>query len=515
MKFIEKKMVPSTSNWEIILDTFYRLISKRESTLEPGLAPEPTIKVLIFLALLDSERYMSYEDIQIFLHEHNVIKGKIPKNTLRTSMYSLVQALNKSANPLEVKAARGFFKLEKRTDFSTKPTRKPIKKSKGNAVLLIGDPATSEALEEEIATAIIRKTTLPFKGLFLLDSSARMWQHYSDDETEIRFNQESNAWINLGIKERLLKNNSIKECLNVVGLAVGEGISEIGLLKNIFLDKNIKTVHYLAIEISHRLLRDHIGLIKEMFSNEIIDGRLLCAGVLSDIFDNLRDPVEKARKAFFSAGILKSKEDFLPDGSGLLVTYFGNTIGNNAPDTETETFSIVRSSFPHRPLEFLVGTSIIHSDFPEQYKRNWNDFLVRMPRYLMETKGFIESFGGSNSFKREFESGLSDSENKKRFPELRVDPYAAQHGITGKIYRFYYKLSFDLRLSEKISKDIYPLPSGTNILLVNIMKYDVNSLLNAIKNGMAFNVQYDKKFNAILDTRTGEREYITFSAYIE
>lgn len=510
---VSEKVLNISDTWEPVKEEFLKWLGHRENLLDPCIPPEPTGKCLVFLALLDSDRYCTYEDIQEIISRKNVIRGNIPNVTLRTSVASLGKTLDKFRHPLELKSLRGHFKLEKRPpDFSKKKERADKKNS--GIIVLMDDIVTEESQEEEIARTIIKKTTIPFKALFLLEWSARMWEHYSSEETEMRFPQEFNAWYNLGIKERLSKDGAIKECVNVVGLAVGEGLSEIGVLKTITEDKDISKIHYLAVESSPRLLRDHIGLIKESFFNEIASGRLLCAGVLSDMFYDLNEPVERARKAFLSMGVTNSSEEFLPKDSGLLITYFGNCLGNNAPDKETEIFALIRSSFRHRPLEFLVGTAVIHSDIPEQYKRNWDDFLIQMPKYLMETRGLLVSSSNCNSTDREFLL-TKNGKKKERFPDVILDPYIAQHGIKGKIYRFYYKLSHDLCISEKLDDSIPSLPRGTQILLMNVIKYDMRTLIQAVENGMSFKVSYNDKFNAVLKTQNGEREYATFSAYLE
>ncbi|HEX2549469.1 MAG TPA: GNAT family N-acetyltransferase, partial [Gammaproteobacteria bacterium] len=90
-------------------------------------------------------------------------------------------------------------------------------------------------------------------------------------------------------------------------------------------------------------------------AQEIENDDLICAGVVADIFSGLHDALEQVRNEFVSRGICKIKNDFIPISSSLLVTYFGNCLGNNYQDQETEFFSMIQSIFQNRPLEILTG----------------------------------------------------------------------------------------------------------------------------------------------------------------
>ncbi|MBV9576425.1 MAG: hypothetical protein JO149_07350, partial [Gammaproteobacteria bacterium] len=90
---MEELLPPSHSSWEPITEAFLAWLGGREKILEPGLAPEPTIKVLAFLALLESDKACTYDDIREIFRKKTVIKGNIPDNTLRTSVLNLGKTL--------------------------------------------------------------------------------------------------------------------------------------------------------------------------------------------------------------------------------------------------------------------------------------------------------------------------------------------------------------------------------------------------------------------------------------
>ncbi|MBV9576708.1 MAG: hypothetical protein JO149_08810, partial [Gammaproteobacteria bacterium] len=378
-------------------------------------------------------------------------------------------------------------------------------------VLLLDEPIVNEA---EIAKSFVEKSMIPFHALYCLEWSARSWEIYSRDEAETRVPYEAGALEKLGIKERLFKSSGVDEPLSVISFGPSEGLAEIALLKKIFNDDNNQKIHYLAVESSPRLLRNHIGLLKEALTEEITNNRLLCAGVVADIFSNLRETIRKARSEFKNVGTIISDNDFIPSSSGLLITYFGNCLGNdgnNAP--EVGFFSMVHSIFPNRPLEILVGVSVARPK-PDKYKRNWDNFLLQTPKHLLETSKLFDSLRQENSDELSEFTLPKNSEKNTRCPPVIPEPYLARHQIEGQIYRFYYKLAFDLKLNE-LSHEFRQLPKGTLILLYNIIKYNMPSLVAGIEKIGLFKVKYNPHYHQIVKTENGEREYAVFSAYIE
>ena len=53
---MEIEDISTTCTWEANNDIFNEWLGNRHAVLEPGLVPQPSIKILVFLALLDSEQ---------------------------------------------------------------------------------------------------------------------------------------------------------------------------------------------------------------------------------------------------------------------------------------------------------------------------------------------------------------------------------------------------------------------------------------------------------------------------
>lgn len=498
------KVESNVHQWEIDQDIFYQWIENREHVLSPGLKLEPTIKVLIFLALLDAQKACSYKEIREVFDERNIIKGVVPDNTLRTSVLNLSKTLDKFNHSLELKSLRGNFQLLPRL-IQDRAMLSPGKKH--HPVILLQDPPAITA--EEIAYELIEKARLSFQALYFSERAARGWEIFSYNESQIRVQYEINAWDKLEIKNRL--HNHSNELTSFVSLAPGEGLAEIELLKKILREEPEHKVHYMAIDSSSRLLREHMNLLGETLASEINEGRLICVGLIADIFSGLRETTVRARAELISKNIIHQENDFLPATSSLLVTYLGNCLGNHYQDQETEIFSIVHSTFPNRPLEFLVGVSVMRQT-PDEYKRNWDDFLLQTPRQLLEMNRLLESARPFDSQSLP-EFNLSDAGNSARCPSVIPESYIVRHGIQGQIYRFYYILAYNLGLATSLNKDHSPLPRGTMILLYNIVKYNMKTLVSGIKTCGLFDVKYDQNYHQIVDTPNGKREYAVFSAF--
>lgn len=502
---VEEQIYIQKASWKPISEEFLRWLDNRHHLLEPGLIAEPTIKILIFLALFDAQKPCTYDDLREIFKFRNVINGVVPDNTLRTSVLNLTKTLNKYEHPFELKSLRGSFQLVRRNNILKNIPKDPV-------VLLLEPPAVEA---NEIAKILIEKAMLPFHALYFLEWPARWWETYSSKEAEIRIPYESGAWERLGIRNRLLKSNN-SDCISMIGLAPGEGLAEIELLKKILRTEKNKKIHYLAVDSSPRLLRDHIGLLKETLSAEIEAKQLLCAGVVADIFSNLRDAIGRARVEFKENGIVDDQSDFIPSSSSMLITYFGNCLGNNYQDQETELFTMIYSVFQNRPIEFLVGVSVMQ-ETPEEYKRNWDDFLLQTPRHLLESKNLLKSSITNNLTLPEFILPQRPRDDT-RCPSVVPEPYIVRHQIKGQIYRFYYKLAHALELekTKELSETLArSLPKGTLILLYSIIKYNMKTLVEGIEKCGLFKIEYDETYHQVVDTPNGKREYAVFSAYLE
>ena len=491
------------TKWTANNDCFYEWVRDYEECLSPGLNAEPTVKVLIFLALLESQKPCTYAQIKEIFYKKGVINGSIPDITLRTSVLNLGKTLDKHSNTYELLSNRGRFELIKRKKL------KLISTADQEPVYIINSPAAVQA--ENIAQELVLKSRLPFHALYFLEWSARWWEIFSSDEAQIRIDYEIGAWEKLGIKDRILSNS--EETISMVSLAPGEGLAEIAFLKKILNENPNKTVHYLAVDLSQRLLRQHISLLKETLAVEIKNHRFIGVGVGADIFNDFNDSFDSVRNDLVKKGFFESKDKFIPTSSGLLITYLGNCLGNHYQDQETEIFSIVHSVFQNRPLDFLVGVSVKRQT-PDEYKRNWDDFLLQTPKHLLETNQLFQS-SRTNDDKRLPEFSLPEDGDTDRCPSVKPEPYLVQHGISGQIYRFYYRLSFNLSLIANNKAIQKQLPSGSLILLYSIIKYDLDSLVEGIKACGLFDVQYDNMYHQIVSTPNGCREYAVFSAFID
>ena len=505
MDALKKKS--SSPKWVALYPAFNEWIENKQNLLKPGLSPEPTVKVLIFLALIDANKPCTYIQIREIFKIKKIINGVIPDNTLRTSILNLAKTLDKYNHSLELSSSRGKFQLIPRIRSHSLLPSSGLHKVE--PVLLLLEPLAIKA--EDLAYELVEKARLPFNALYFLEWSARWWEIFSHNESQIRVQYECDAWEKLGIKDRLLVN--LYECISFVGLAPGEGLAEIELLKKILVENPEKKIHYLAVDSSQRLLRQHINLLKEALAESISKGRVIVVGVIADIFSNFHSVLTRVKDELVNKAVINHPNDFLPALSSMLITYFGNCLGNYYQDQENEIFSIMHSTFQNRPLEFLIGVSVMR-DRPDEYKRNWDEFLLQTPKHLLETNKLLESLETPmNGYLREF--SLPETGNSTRCPPVVPETYIVRHGIEGHIYRFYYRLAYDLALSSCVDKSLRPLPKGSLILLYNIVKYNMVSLIKGLETCGLFKIKYDPQYHQMVDTPNGKREYAVFSAFLD
>ena len=409
--------------------------------------------------------------------------------------------------------------------------RRAPRDGRDRVVLLMDSPAVKP---EDIARTLVLEGRLPFHALYFLEWSARWWEVHSGNEAAIRAPYEAGALEKLGIEKRLLGGdgvgNGATEVLSFVGLAPAEGFGEIEMLKKLFKSDQQCSVgrapskrpkiHYLAVDSSPRLLRDHIGLIRETFAPELESGDLLCAGVVADVFTGLIDAVNDARGGFDGRKVLPSGSKFLPAVSPMLVTYLGNCLGNDAQDREHRLFSTVYGSLPNRPLELLVGVSVMR-DTPDDFRRTWDGFLLLTPHHLLETTDLLHSSRPADSkeppeFTLPKEHEEFDRSKEERCPQVVPEPYHVSYDIEGQRYSFDYRLAFDLALGAGAASSQIHKPKGSLLTLYNIITYKMTTLVEGIKKGRLFRkVAYDPNYHKRVDTPNGVREYAVFSAYLE
>src|SRR5690349_13732765 len=97
----------STGKWTINEEAFQRWLGGREDQFEPALDPVPTLKALVFLALLDRKSPCTYEELGEIFEQQGVVNGKIPVPSLRVATSELGNVLNRFDHYLELKASRG------------------------------------------------------------------------------------------------------------------------------------------------------------------------------------------------------------------------------------------------------------------------------------------------------------------------------------------------------------------------------------------------------------------------
>jgi hypothetical protein len=503
------------TTWKIRPNAFRGWSKPHISVFGPGFDPEPSLKSLVFLALLSADesgsgdrKGMSYRDIGELFSGHSVVDGSVPVASLRVAVSELGRTLDKLGHRFQLEATRrrreAFFYLRERS-------ASPIKRGDDGAFLFL-DPLVADG--NSLALDLMQNRQLPFYSLYTLPRSAAWWVIFSSGEAEQRKPYEMLAWTDLGIKDFLRSGEGKtdkEDIAGLVGLGVGEGIAELELLELMLAE--FGTVHYLAVDTSPVLLLGHVQTLRERFDQQLKAGNLVCAAVLGNALMDLEEPLRRARSEFEKPA---REQTFLPSSIPVLVSYLGNNIGNDQIGREWSLFSSVRRAFSNANLAWMVGFSINQKDdtgknIQERYERNWDDFLVQTPHHLMADLKLIESTNCDADELPEFV--LPDERGSPgyaaRFPTVVPKPYSAGI-ISGQVYDFYYVLSHDLVKPWK-GQDIR-VPKGSKLLLYNIIKYDPGTLVNFLEE-KGLRVQYDPRLNLKVKTANGEREYGVLAAF--
>ncbi len=534
-------------SWEPSLPEFTKWLGGREHLLQPALRPTPQLKVLVFLALEESPEPLTYKELHKSILAHGVIKtGKVSLAALRLAIMQLRDKLDREGHRVELQTADvGKFRL--------KPRGAGIRTRGGlnDRIVVIEDPPAVVA--GEIAKTLVQQTHLPFKALYFLERSAWLWDVFSGREAEIRAPYEAGALQTLGIAERLAGKATASQdhgVLCVVGLAPGEGIGEIRILKRLLKLAIKPKIHYLAIDSSPRLLRGHMGLVAQEFTGELESGTLLCAGVVADVFAGLIDAVNRARSEFRAREGVEKGAEFLPN-SATLVTYLGNCLGNEVLlDGESRFFSLVCSSLPNRSLELLVGVSAIRGQFTltaeginaldednfprglvSKLKSLENKTIEGQREFLVEIASAIDPEVLSpdqqaallkhadkkwtrDEYKRDWDEFLVSTPRhllqghlmfSDRPPDCKTPPefvlnesikrercpdvspeFYRASNIEVQRYKFDYRLAFSLAFGSKESSTRISQPKGSRLTLYNITKYNVPTLVEGIKQAGVF-----------------------------
>ena len=492
-------------------------------------AGEGGLKALVLLALLDrGDEPSTYEGVAESIEHHKVLRAGLQKDSLRSAVTNLGRTLGRTKTHRLEKRKTGqtsqlrLVKIEAdipslgnrpappqgRQEQPGKPVNKTVKRVARRSLLQIDPPLASP---KRIAESLVRNLNLPAYALYALPRGASWWMHFSRNESEIRKSYEAAAWGELGVRDIFHTSNPLK-LLGVVGLAVGEGLGEIELLRCILNDLGPEgKVHYLAVDMSPVLLLAHFDTLRDALSEYIRNDRLVVAAVLGDMYRADR-ALAKARRIFAQRGA-----EFCPFDIPLLCTCFGNVIGNQIqPDQEIDLFNRLKEMFTNRPLCILGGISVSwwtndkntdNAQESEQYDPMWSDFLVTTPRHLAFNLGVLSSGGPAISDAREFAVPTTSQTTSEQKQPATLAPEQDSRGqfwnrfvretygsfdIRCEIHHFYYRLKYSLSMrrvdsdnsqdSVKAGSEDGRIAEGRDLLLARITRYEPKSLARAIKN---------------------------------
>ena len=473
------------------LDAYREWAHKWRVAIRPmfTLSDPPTMKFLVFLALLEcSGRDCDYNQLITAIETSGTVApGEIARANLRVAVRDLTATLAAHPTPFRVvRLQPGRFRLDSSTAPAPNVSRSPKPYPQVALSISLDHPLGHP---RELSRNVLEKRMLPFHSLCYHPQSAAWWAHFSRTEAQIRSPVEAAAWTRLGIRERALPIATTTGVLSVVGLAVGEGFGELALLRAILedLDDTVQ-VHYLAVDLSPSLLVHHAQYLTLEFKHYLATGRLVCAAVLGNIFDlSHHTPpelhaIQRARSLLFA--------DFLPWSSPMVITYLGNCLGNDAPDTEHRFFELIRtrlgeySRTPHPEpagaLQCIVGVSV-DGGTSEIYKGNWDAFLLQGPRRLLVLHALLKAYGdkAATTFSAPADDVVLDVEPV---------PYRGGLGLKGRRYVFDHKLEHTISAAPPDHPSggsighVDFLEAGSTIQLCAITKYDMDSMVAFLDN---------------------------------
>jgi hypothetical protein len=139
-------------------------------------------------------------------------------------------------------------------------------------------------------------------------------------------------------------------------------------------------------------------------------------------------------------------------------------------------------------LAFLLGVAVQRIEngkvIKEIYKRDFDDFLLATPKYLTHEMGILTSHRSEEDEEvpEFFIPEEEEDDEKKRCPKVEAASYIGEglirgEHIKGDIYEFFYRTRWGLSLKG----DSQVMPPGTALLLYNIIKFNLDSLIDFLE----------------------------------
>ncbi len=327
---------------------------------------------------------------------------------------------------------------------------------------------------EEVSRSLLRDgATLSPACLYTAYRSAAQWLSYSSGLGHGKRDYEAAAYEGYGIDKLFGKS----ETVSVLGLAPGEGLGEIELLRKLLDSGSHSSVHYMCIDSSELLLTSHTSILRERFASEIESGKLVVAPVHGDLFC-LESQMSHARE--------KLGSKFLAEGP-ILVTYLGNCLGNQEFEEIGFVQRVLESFAAERLLVLLVGVSLLRwkpgapNREPIADVYYMDAFTLETPRSLLYDQKLllsVDSDGNPIPDHANTEFLIPFHEGNVQGELVPPEVYSTPVGVSGLVYRFRYLLKNDLCTTDGSQK----ARKGTPLVLSSIIKFDFPTLVLALRN---------------------------------
>jgi hypothetical protein len=439
----------------------------------------PNARNIVLLALLEKQDVKStYDELRRVIAKEGVVKGEIPKENLRVAVLELRGKL--AGTPFQLQSDRSGRDAVFQLTRSRKSTGRANLGTAGVQTYEIVTQFDSDIVDPPyLACGLLRDGTLHHTQLYILPKSASYWTTYSENETYARTGFEHEAYETLFTEWLEYQKNENPRGISLLGLNVGgEGEAELIIIRDLL--ERFDTVHYLAIDLSARLLTDHVSYLKNHFGNEIKNGKLLCAAKVGSFDEEAQAKTALSEVRYEFARRYSSLGEFFPDEYPVLCTYLSNYIGNRSKGgSEWDTFQTVLSVLPRQvDHAFFVGFAAIRHDsngspIQEQYTKDWYDFLAQTPRELLYTNKTLISEQPPDSDDQEFKiSASSEDQFQQKYHNrfvLEVKPYEGAEPIRGERYRFTYRTRWPLQ--TEYQGKTYRLEAGQDLRLYTIVKF--------------------------------------------